>query len=52
MTTFDKPGDWTHVPTAARGLSRGPIKPMGTVLPFERVRRPLLARLFGGKGRG
>lgn len=47
MTAFSRPNEWVHVPTSARGLPRGPIKPMGTVLPIERVRRPLLARLFG-----
>mgnify|MGYP000613186174 CR=1 FL=1 len=49
---FHSPGDWNHVPKAARGLPHGPILPMGTVLPIERVRRPLWARIFGGKRRG
>ena len=52
MTGFTRPGDWNHAPRAALGRSRGEIKPMGTVLPIERVRRPLWARIFGGKRRG
>lgn len=44
---------WTApVGTAAHAFKHGPILPLGTVLPIERVRRPLLARLFGGKRRG
>lgn len=51
MTPFSRPGDWNHIPRAAKAVSRGHILPMGSVLPIERVRRPLMARLFGGKVR-
>lgn len=46
MTAFTRPGTWNHAPRAALARSRGPILPLGTVLPIERVHRPLLARLF------
>lgn len=42
-----EPGDWNHAPRAALARPRGPILPFGTLLPIERKRRPLLARLFG-----
>ena len=46
MNTFTRPNSWVHVPKAARRLPHGPILPLGTVLPIERVRRSLWARIL------